>query len=210
MKGKIILSICLCLNYYASAEKFTAVEDEKVFRLQYKNVAETVKTLEADFVQEKEITLLTNKLRSTGRMIFGNDNRLKIEYFKPNAFIFVMDNGKIIIKDGERDASSIIVKNNKLFKQISQITIYAINGKIFDSNDFTLTVMENKDSYLIILVPKSKELRDYYKKLDLYINKETFMIEKTVMKETSGDETVMSFKNIKTNNAISDKAFVVD
>jgi outer membrane lipoprotein-sorting protein len=215
MKRKAILPylhICaLCLlSYSLSAEEFRAVGDEKTFRQQYQTVSEGIKTLEADFVQEKEITLLTNKLRSTGRMIFKNDNRLKIEYFKPNAFIFAMHDGKITVKDGERAASSMIVKNNKLFEQISQITMYAINGKIFDSRDFGSTVLENERSYLIVLVPKSKELKKYYKQLDLFINKGTFVIEKTVMKETSGDETVMYFENIRTNNIISDEAFIVD
>jgi outer membrane lipoprotein-sorting protein len=210
MKITIVLLLFLCLNYCVSAEKFTAVDDEKVFMQQYKSVSDRIKTLEADFIQEKEIVLLTNKLLSTGRMIFRNDNRLKIEYFKPNAFIFSMYDGKITIKDGERAASSMTVKNNRLFEQISQITMYAINGKIFDSKNFIPTVMENKNSYLIILIPKSKELKKYYTQLDLHISKETFMIEKTVMKETSGDETVMIFKNIRTNNAISDEAFTVD
>jgi outer membrane lipoprotein-sorting protein len=198
------------LNYCVLAEEFKAVENENVFRQRYKTVSEGIKTLEADFVQEKEITLLTNKLSSTGQMLFRNDNCLKIEYFKPNAFIFAMRNGKITIKDGERAASSMIVKNNRLFEQISQITIYAINGKIFDSKDFGSTILENESSYLIVLVPKSKELKKYYKKFDLYINKVTFIIEKTIMKETSGDETVMYFENIRTNNTITDEAFLVD
>jgi outer membrane lipoprotein-sorting protein len=211
MKEKIILSVFLCLlSYCLLAEEFVAVGDENAFRQQYKTVSEGIKTLEADFTQEKEIMLLINKLHSTGRMIFRNDNRLKIEYFKPNAFIFVMRDGKVTIKDGECAASSMIVKNNKLFEQISQITIYAINGKIFDSKDFSSTILENESSYLVVLVPKSKELQKYYKKLDLYINKKTFIIEKTVMKETSGDETVMCFKNIRTNNTISDEAFIID
>jgi outer membrane lipoprotein-sorting protein len=210
MKKKMILLFFLCLNYCLSAEEFTAVEDENRFRQQYKSVSEGIKTLEVDFLQEKEIILLTNKLHSTGRMIFRNDNCLKIEYFKPNAFIVAIHNGKITIKDGERAASSTIVKNNKLFEQISQITMYAINGSILDSKNFGSTILENENLYRIILVPKSKELKKYYKTLDLYINKTTFMIEKTVMKETSGDETVMSFKNIRTNNSIPDEAFLVD
>ncbi|MDR1887593.1 MAG: outer membrane lipoprotein carrier protein LolA [Prevotellaceae bacterium] len=210
MERKIVLLFCLCLSYYASAKDFTAVKDGKIFIQQYKSVAEKIKTLEADFSQEKAIVLLTNKLRSTGRMIFKSDNRLKIEYFKPHAFIFSMHDGKITIKDGERAASSIAVKNSKLFEQISRITMHAINGKIFDSGDFSSTVMENEDSYLIRLVPKSKELKQYYKELDLYIGKETFMMERMTMKETSGDETVMNFENIRTNNTISDEAFIVD
>jgi outer membrane lipoprotein-sorting protein len=210
MRKKFILFGLLCLAYSASAGDFSAVKDEKLFMQQYKNTSEKIKTLEADFTQEKEIVLLTNKLISQGRMIFRNDNRLKIEYLKPNVFIFSMHDGKVTLKDGEQAASSISTKNNKLFEQISQITLYAINGKIFDSKDFNSTVLENEISYLIVLIPKSKELKQYYKKLDLYISKESFLIEKMAMKETSGDETVMDFKNIKINNEIPDEAFFVD
>ncbi|MDR3247100.1 MAG: outer membrane lipoprotein carrier protein LolA [Prevotellaceae bacterium] len=214
MKKKFILSVLLCLglclDYDASAGDFSPVKDEKLFMQHYKSASGEIKTLEADFTQEKEIVLLTNKLISHGRMIFRNDNRLKIEYLKPNIFIFSMQSGKVTIKDGDRAASSISTKNNKLFEQISQITLHAINGKIFDSKDFNSTVLEDETSYLIVLIPKSKELKQYYKELDLYIGKKTFLIEKMAMKEVSGDESVMNFKNIKINNEIPDEAFIVD
>jgi outer membrane lipoprotein-sorting protein len=210
MEKVFILFIYLCLGHYASAGEYSAVKDEKLFLQQYKSISGEIKTLEADFVQEKEIVLLTNKLNSRGRMLFRSDNRLKIEYLQPNVFVFSMYDGKITIKDGERTTSSISIKNNKLFEQISQITMRAINGKLFDAKDFDTNILENENLYLIVLIPKSKELKQYYKKMDLYINKETFLIDKISMKETSGDETVMSFKNIKTNNAISDEAFLVD
>jgi outer membrane lipoprotein-sorting protein len=198
------------MNCSVSAQEYFAVKDGEMFMRQYRNVSEKIQTLEADFTQEKEITLLTNKLYSTGRMIFRNDNRLKIEYFKPNAFIFAMHGREITIKDGERAASSISAKNSSLFGQISQITMHAINGKIFDPKDFSSKILENENSYLIVLFPKSKELKQYYTELNLCIGKKTFLTERMVMKEVSGDETVMNFKNIRTNNAISDEAFTVD
>jgi len=210
MRKLLVLLIYLCLAYYVSAGEYSAVKDEKLFLQQYKSISGEIKTLEADFVQEKEIVLLTNKLNSRGRMLFRSDNRLKIEYLQPNIFVFSMYDGKVTVKDGERAATSISTKNNKLFAQISQITMRAINGKIFDTKDFDTNILENERLYLIVLVPRSKELKQYYKEMNLYINKETFLIEKMAMKETSGDETVMNFNNIRTNNAISDEAFFVD
>jgi outer membrane lipoprotein-sorting protein len=210
MKRPVILIIFLCLNYCISAQKYTPVKDKEMFTRQYKSVSQEIKTFEADFTQEKEISLLTNKLYSKGRMIFRHDNRLKIEYFKPNAFIFALHDGKITIKDGERATSSISANNNKLFEQISQITMHAINGKIFDSKDFSSDILENENLYLLILVPKSKEIKQYYRNLELYLNKKTFLMEKMIMKETSGDETVMYFNNIRTNNTVSHEVFVVN
>ncbi|MDR1129841.1 MAG: outer membrane lipoprotein carrier protein LolA [Prevotellaceae bacterium] len=205
-----VLFILSCLSHYASAQEYAGVKDVETFMRQYKSVSQEIKTLEADFTQEKEIALLTNKLHSSGRMIFRNDNRLKIEYFKPNAFIFAMQGEKITIKDGERAASSISTKSSRLFEQISQITMHAINGRIFDSKGFSSNILEDGDSYLIVLVPKSGGIREYYRELNLHIAKKTFLMEKMTMKETSGDKTVMNFKNIRTNNAVSDEVFVVD
>ncbi|MDR1338999.1 MAG: outer membrane lipoprotein carrier protein LolA [Prevotellaceae bacterium] len=210
MKRKLVLFILLCSNCYASAQEYTGIKDIKAFMQQYTSVSQEIKTLEADFTQEKEIALLTNKLYSSGRMIFRNDNRLKIEYFKPNAFIFAMNGEKLSIKDGERAASSISAKSSSLFGQISRIAMNAINGRIFDSKGFTSNILENGNSYLLVLVPKSGEIRQYYRELNLYIGKKTFLLEKMTMKETSGDETVMNFKNIRTNNAVSDEVFIVD
>jgi outer membrane lipoprotein-sorting protein len=200
----------LLIGYTSSAEKYSPVKDENAFMRQYGKISGEIKSLEADFVQEKEIVLLTKKLTSQGRLIFGNNNSLKIEYLLPNIFIFSMRDNKVTVKDGERTTSSISVKSNKLFEQISQITMYAINGKIFDSKNFNSVIMENKNSYMIILVPKSKELKQYYKELDVVIGKETMLIEKLIMQETSGDKTTMVFNNIEINNPIADEVFTVN
>jgi outer membrane lipoprotein carrier protein len=209
MKRIVFAMYILTLVFSADAEEFTAVENEQEFRQQYRHISEQIETLEADFVQEKKIQFLDNTLHSSGRMIFKNDNRLKIEYFKPNDFVFALYDGKITVKNGAHK-SSVMATHNRLFEQISRITMYAINGKIFESKEFGATIFENDNRFMIVLVPKSKELKQYYTTLNLYIDKRTFMIEKTVMKETSGDETTMCFKNITTNNTIPNEAFAVD
>lgn len=181
-----------------------------IFREDYRKKANELKCLEADFDQEKQITLLTTKLTSTGNMTFRHDNKFKIQYLTPNKFIFSMQGNKITVKDGDRAASSMSTKNNKLFEQVSQITFNAINGNIFDSKDFNYTILENYYSYLIKLVPKSKELKQYYSDLHLYVNKKTFLIETIIMNEASGDKTEMKFKNFKVNNPVPDEAFIIN
>jgi outer membrane lipoprotein-sorting protein len=203
-----ILTLCVT-TLVAHADDCRPVADRAAFERRYRERMSEVKTLEADFVQEKEITLLTHKLVTEGQMKYGGDRRLKIEYFAPNPFVFSMLGDRTTIKDGavRRTVSG---KNRGAALQIASLTAASVNGTIFDTDDFAVAVSENTDSYLVALTPKSKALKEYYSEIRIRLSKATFYTEELHLIEVSGDRTVMRFKNIRTNNELPDKAFLVD
>ena len=202
------LTVCLS-SLVARADDYRPVADRAAFERLYGERMGTVKTLEADFVQEKEITLLTHKLVTEGRMKYGGNKRLKIEYFGTNPFVFAMLGDKTTIKDGT-GRRTVSGKNKGAAVQIARLTVASVNGTIFDSDDFTVTVAENADSYLVALVPTSKSLKEYYSEIRIRLSKTTLLTEELRLVEVSGDGTTMRFKNIRTNNELPDKAFLVD
>ncbi len=208
---KITFYIFLIFSTYSvfAQQDYKPVVDKKIFIENYQKSCKAITSQECKFTQVKKISLMKQTLESNGKMYFRNDSKLKIEYLKPNLFVFALNGDKISIKDGDKPVTTISTSSNKLFKQISQITFNSINGKIFDSKDFTFDILENKAYYQIKAVPSSKELKAYYKHLLLNVNKKTFLIESIVMNEVSGDISTMYFKDIVTNSTLKDEIFAI-
>ncbi len=193
----------------AAQQEFKPMVAQQEFKQKYRDACRQITSLQCRFEQTKEISFLKDKLKSNGELFFRSDQKLKIAYRKPNEFVFILDGDKTIVKDGDHAASSVSLKGNKLFQQISQVTMNMIDGKIFDSKGFTFELFENASQFMIKAVPSTKELKQYYTELNLYGAKNSFMVERVVMKEVSGDITTMIFGDIEANKTLNDAVFVV-
>jgi outer membrane lipoprotein-sorting protein len=181
----------------------------KEFKSLYAEKSAAINTLKSDFIQEKNISMLVNKIISKGSFIYKKNNKLRMEYTKPYTYLFVMDNDKIIIKNSQKK-SSVSANSNKLFKMISQITIDCVTGNVLASNDFDVKVSENSKVYNLVLVPSQKMLKSLFNEIDILISKNDFTVDRLEMKESSGDNTVLNFSNKKINAPVSDEVFKVN
>ncbi len=209
MKVTLIIAMLLCAHLVFAQTNYVPVADKTDFIRQYQTACAQIKSMQCQFEQVKEITLMKNTLKSSGEMFFRNDSKFKIAYQKPNVYIFALDGDKIFMKDGDRAATSANTKSNKLFQQISKITMNMIDGKIFDAQEFDIEIFENDTQYMIQAIPKSKELKQYYNEIDLFGNKKVFLPESIVMKEVSGDMSTMTLKNTQTNITLRDEVFQI-
>ena len=53
-------------------------------------------SIESDFVQEKNLQVLSEKIISKGHFTFKKENRLRWEYTSPSKYLIVINNQKII------------------------------------------------------------------------------------------------------------------
>lgn len=203
----------ICLNFVlisaVNAQNYTPVKDVAGFKKLYASKSAAINTLRSDFVQEKSISMLNNKLSSDGLFIFKKTNKLRMEYTNPYPYIFVMNDDQIIIKNDQKK-TNISVNSNKLFKMISQITIDCVTGNILNSKDFNVKVSENAKVYYLVLIPHQKMLKSLFAEIDLVISKSDYTVDKLDLKETSGDSTILIFTNKKINIPVSDEVFAVN
>lgn len=197
-----LISVC-------KAQKYTPVKDVAGFKSLYAAKSSAINTLKSDFIQEKSISMLTNKLSSTGSFIFKKTNKLRMEYAKPFPYLFVMNEDQIIIKNDQKK-TNVSVNSNKMFKMISQITIDCVTGNILNSKDFDVKFSENSKVYYLVLVPKQKMLKSLFAEIDLLVAKSDFTVDKLDLKETSGDCTTLIFSNKKINTLVPDEVFIVN
>jgi outer membrane lipoprotein-sorting protein len=208
---KIILIILItvsCCTVKAQTEGYTRITDLAVFKEQFTMIAKKTETIKSDFVQEKNLSMLSEKIVSKGKFWFKKDNLLRMEYNKPFEYLMILNKDNMYIKDGQKE-NKVSVKSNKIFQQINKITMDCVQGAVFSNPDFVTNVYENKSSYLVELSPVTKGLKEFFKNIDVVIDKKNYSVTSIVMNEKAGDNTIIHFNNRELNTAIPDALFTI-
>jgi outer membrane lipoprotein-sorting protein len=200
--------VTCCAGSYAQHAGYKAVGDINGFKAKFATESEKVQTISSDFVQEKTLVALTEKIVSSGKFWFKRSNRVRIEYLKPFRYLMVMNGDQMMVRDNDRE-NKINVKSNKLFQQVNRIMIDCVQGTILDSKDFTTKIFENDNSYLLEMTPSSKALREFFDTVVLVVEKADYSVKSIEMNEPAGDKTTISFENKKLNEAVADTVFAL-
>jgi outer membrane lipoprotein-sorting protein len=187
---------------------YKVVQDMAPFKKQFTETAQKTQTIKSDFLQEKNLSMLNDKIVSKGKFWFKKDNLVRIEYTSPFQYLMVMNDRNVYIKDGQKE-NKMSAGSSKLFQQINKITVDCIQGTALNNTDFTVRVFESAQNYLVEMSPLAKGLRDFFKNINITVAKKDYAVMKIDMIEPGGDNTVISFSNRELNGAIPDAIFVI-
>jgi len=192
----------------AAQSGFRPVSNLDQFKQEFARTAQHTQSIKSDFVQEKHLSLLADKITSKGKFWFKKENRVRMEYASPTYYLMIINGKNVRIKDSRADRS-ISTGGNKLFEQISRITADCVQGNVLNNKDFTAKVQENEKQYLLQLTPVAKGMKDFFSSIELLVDKKDLGVAKIVMHEASGDRTEMIFTKKELNAAIPDEMFAV-
>ena len=166
-----------------------------------------VKSIQCDFTQVRQSTMLKEKQTAKGQMFFSGKN-LKWAYTSPNKYaLIVKADGQVYMQqDGKtRKADG---QSGQLFKGIAQIVMGSVTGTALSNNDeFTVEMYTLGDQWVAKLIPKQAKLKKMFTNIHLYFNDKHNAVTKVEMKEASGDTTTITFANTKLNEKIADSVF---
>lgn len=201
--------LCLVLLPVAClSQTFKNVKDTTALKLRIENMSKATSSIESDFVQEKNLSVLSETIISKGHFVFKKDNLLRWEYLTPSKYLIVINKEKIMIKD-EKKTSKYDMNSNKVFKEINDIMLSCVQGTIFKSNKFKSSYYESDKYYKIELVPQVKNMKETFKKINLYFDKNVTSVAKMEMVEVNEDLTSIEFSNKKLNAPIPENNFMV-
>lgn len=203
---KFILIFLLPLT--AFAQGFKAVKDTSALKQKIESMSKATSSIESDFTQEKNLAMLSEKIISKGHFAFKKDNLLRWEYSTPSKYLIVINKDKVMIKD-EKKTSKYDMNSNKVFKEINDIMVSSVQGTIFKSRKFKTNYFENDKFYKLELIPQDKNMKDTFKKINLYFDKSVTSVAKMEMVEASEDVTLLDFSNKKLNAPIADNLFII-
>jgi outer membrane lipoprotein-sorting protein len=170
-----------------------------------KQNAKDIRSIQADFVQEKHMKILTKPLMSEGKLYFKYPQSLRWEYTRPIKSLLVMHNEDIkryvMSSEGMIEDGSAALQSMQVFLQE---IISWIQGDFKKNPDFTA---ELQPGGIIFLMPKNPEMKHFIDKIALKLTDRPGVIESATIYETPTTFTLIRFKNTKINEAIDDSVF---
>jgi outer membrane lipoprotein-sorting protein len=211
MRKQVLSGVMIIAAYVVQAQYagYKLLDGAENFKARFASASQKINTIKSDFVQEKELSMLSEKIISKGKFLFKKENAVRMEYTQPFQYLMIINGPKIYVKDSQKE-NKISAKSNKLFEQINKIMMDCVNGSALSSSDFTVKIFEGNDSYLAELSPVNKNLKTLFKNINLVIAKKDYAVMKIEMHEPSGDNTTLNFVNREMNVPIPDALFAIN
>jgi outer membrane lipoprotein-sorting protein len=207
-KTALLISIAIMLACPGFSQgKFIELKNPSSFLHQFSESAQKISTLTSDIIQEKNLSVLSEKITSKGHFYFKKEKNLRWEYTEPFSYLVIFKDDKIYIKDDDK-SNQFDVHSNKMFNEINDIMIGCIRGTILkDDKNFSAVCFENPGLYLVKLYPKMNSLKQFLHEIWIYFDKKDCTISKLEMHESSGDFTKIDFVGKMLNTPVPDEKF---
>lgn len=211
MFREIFTLFLLLLTHSLAAQQptgFSPVKDEKAFRENFTQAGKKIQTIQSDFTQEKNLSMLEEKIVSKGQFFFKKEKKVRLEYTTPYKYLMIINGDNIMVQD-DKKTNKFSAKSNKMFRQINEIIVDCLSGAALGSPNYSVQTFENKTQYALVLTPTSKTLKEFFKNIRVFVDRKDYSVAKVEMNELSGDNTVMHFGRPVLNQIIQDEKFDV-
>lgn len=202
----ILLLVFTANMVQAQYAGYSLLTDIAKFKSEFSTATQKTLTIKSTFVQEKNLSMLSEKIISKGKFWFKKDNLVRMEYNQPFQYLMIINKDKVFVKDGQKE-NKVSARSNKLFQQVNKIMIDCMQGTTLNNPDFKTRMFENKGSYLVELVPVVKGLKELFKNINVVVDKKDYSASSIEMQEVGGDNTIIRFANRELNTNISDALF---
>jgi outer membrane lipoprotein-sorting protein len=185
----------------------TPMKDIPGFKEKLVTMSDKVKTIESDFVQEKNLSILANKIVSQGHFCYRKDNNIRWEYIQPYRYLIIISNGKIFIKE-DNNQKQYDIQSNRMFQEMNKFISGCIQGDILkNEKDYKVGYFEDDKSYYVSLVPISEKMREMLSEVRIWFNRNDLTVSRIVMMEAGGDYKKIDFTGKKLNTDITHEKF---
>jgi outer membrane lipoprotein-sorting protein len=204
----IVLVLTMAVSSKAQYPGYSPVTDLAKFKADFSAATQKTSSIKSDFVQEKNLSMLAEKITSKGKFWFKKESQVRMEYNQPYQYLMILNKDKVFIKDAHKE-NKVSVSSNKLFQQINKIMIDCMQGTALNNPDFKTRVFQNKNNSLVELSPVTKGLKELFKNINVIVDNKDFSVASIEMQEPGGDNTLIRFTNKELNAAIPDSLFTI-
>lgn len=159
-----------------------------------------LQSIQADFIQEKHLKILTHPIVSKGILIFQAPQSLRWEYQTPIPSILLMHGGKVkkfVEKDG-RLMEDKGMRLDSIQVVLSEISNW-LDGRFSDNDMFSVSF---PDERTVLLTPKDQALAGLISKIELKLADRKDQLDGVTIFEGPDSYTKMIFNNRVLNEEI--------
>ena len=174
------------------------------------------KTLKANIVFTRTITLLDSTEVSQGEMSYKKPKRLYLKFYPPKNEINVMDGKNVwVYHPSEKQVEKYVLNSSKQSSQSMSFFEFGYGESVAAAQkDYKITLLDTKVDgkkifYLLDLLPKDP--KSQYSDIRLWIEDGLWLPYKIELYESDGEVVnIVELKDVQLNKGISDKLFVFD
>jgi outer membrane lipoprotein-sorting protein len=164
-----------------------------------------LRSVQADFIQEKHLKILARPIISTGSFTFQAPQSLRWEYRTPIRSILLMHGGKVR-KFVERDG--VLAEDKGMRLDAMQVVLAEISnwldGRFTDNAMFTVSFPKKQT---ILLTPKEQGFAALISSIELRLGDQAGLLDKVIIFEGPGAFTSLTFSNRIINKEIPAAVF---
>lgn len=169
--------------------------------------AGTIRSISADFIQEKHMKILVKPLISKGIIRFQSPDALRFEYREPIKNILIMQGKSVsryLHKDNTfiRDNASAMGAMTVVMDEISQWLKGDFNTNVFDA-----AIEDAPVPGRIILRPKDKAMTSFIQDIVLVLSEQPGVFKEVIIRENQDSYTLLRFEEVALNEDINPDMF---
>jgi outer membrane lipoprotein-sorting protein len=169
-----------------------------------------MKTLTARFTETTTSSLLTRPLVSHGVAAVERPSRVLLRYTDEESRALLIDGNKMILSwPGQNIRRVTDIKSAQ-----GRVQKYFVNGSASElRREFEIQDHDNSDragTYYVTMLPKRKQIREVLSRLDLWVDRSTFLLAAMRMTFANGDTKSMAFEDVVLNAPIGPETFSID
>ncbi len=168
--------------------------------------APAIRSVQAEFSQEKRMKILVRPLRSSGTFAFQAPGSLRWEYLQPLHSLLLMHAGRM---SKWVELKGKLSQENSVGLDAMQLVLQDmgnwLDGRFADNPQFTV---QHLDARRVVLRPRSEGMRSVIDRIELQMGEEAGVVEEVSIYEGVDTSTHLYFHHIRLNQEIPEKRFV--
>jgi len=206
--------VALCLVAFAPAMRAAtpapaAQTLDQVLKEVQKRQA-SVKSIQADFKQQKSLALLAEPQRSRGTFAYEKPDRVRWNYTEPTPVTMLIAGGRMTtFYPNLKRAESLEIGRfqDRIFKYMGAGNAI---GELATWFSFRFSDRKGDATWKLDLVPKTSQVAKRVKHITIWIDRKSFMTSKFEYVEADGDTTLYEFTSIRVNEPVPAAAFKLE
>lgn len=203
----LILLTLLSLTLSSQSQYITDVHSIDEIKDNIRISCDEICNVRCNYIQEKSVSLLEDKISNEGEVIFMKPNSLywRNDSQGDNFFILKNDSVKVVNNNGVTVAP---IKEHIIFREILKIINNGIsNNSIIDEKNFVPTFEENDNDIIVNMKPKKNRMKSVFGNMRLYFDKSSYLVHRIEMTDNNNDITTITLSDIYLNQNIDNTLF---
>jgi len=160
----------------------------------------SVRTMTAEFTQEKHLAIFLDVMKSRGRLFFRRPDAVRFEMLSPFKSVMIAS-GKSVAKYEFRKGKweKLKLGSPDVILMVTKEIATWLEGRLRARGDMYEITASKGDSTIIKMTPRHEEFRKFITAIELTMKQDNVRVAVVTIREPGGDFTQMTYVDVKEN-----------